>query len=299
MFSMMTMLVTTPAIVGAADDHWQVGTVSSFSSGKYGTDTRTEVLHTPITARRLFDAGDLTLVFPFTCIWGNGVVTLVDGSPVRKEVTGTTAPTSDPTTQRAASTGTTGRTTNTSTTVRTTSDLNLRPGTGALLDKVTVCGMGDIVVRGRYFLLDERAFLPTIAVRAHVKTPTASAERGLGTGKSDEGVGLEISRTLPGGLMTMVDGGYTVIGKPAGVDFNNNWWYDIGLGQSLANGAVNFSVFFEEYRAIVPGLANAQEVLAALTVKGASGWRLQVTGQLGLSDGAPDHGITFGASRRF
>ena len=30
--------------------------------------------------------------------------------------------------------------------------------------------------------------MPTIAVRAHVKVPTASAERGLGTGRPDEGV---------------------------------------------------------------------------------------------------------------
>ena len=52
----------------------------------------------------------------------------------------------------------------------------------------------------------------------------------------------------------MVDGGYTVIGKPAGVDYNNNWWYDVGVGQDLASGVVNLSVFFEEYRAIVPGL---------------------------------------------
>ena len=54
------------------------------------------------------------------------------------------------------------------------------------------CGIGDIIVRGRYYLLDERGWLPTIAVRAHVKAPTASAERGLGTGRPDEGVGVEV-----------------------------------------------------------------------------------------------------------
>ena len=97
----------------------------------------------------------------------------------------------------------------------------------------------------------------------------------------------------------MVDGGYTVIGKPAGVDFNNNWWYDVGIGQNLAKGAVNLSVFFEEYRTIVPGFANARDILAAVSLTGPSGWRVQVSGQFGLSDGAPDHGVTFGASRRF
>jgi len=89
------------------------------------------------------------------------------------------------------------------------------------------------------------------------------------------------------------------LGKPAGAEFRNSWWYDVGVGQDLAGGAVNLSVFFEEYSAIVPGLDNAREVLAAVTMKGAGGWRLQVSGEFGLSDGAPDHGLTFGASRRF
>jgi hypothetical protein len=141
--------------------------------------------------------------------------------------------------------------------------------------------------------------MPTIAVRAHVKTPTASADRGLGTGRPDEGVGLELSRTLGGGVMAMVDGGYTVIGEPTGVDFNNNWWYDVGVGQNLANGVVNVSVFFEEYNAIVPGLVEARDILTAVSLRGASGWRIQASWQRGLSDGAPDNGFTFGASRRF
>jgi hypothetical protein len=265
------MLLLTPAVGRAQNSQWQFGSAPSFSSGKYGTDTRTEVLHTPITARRLFADGDVTFVFPFTCIWGNGGVTVVNGSPVRQ--------------QRIASSAA-GRTA----TSRTAPDSSGAAGN---------CGMGDIVVRGRYYFLDERAWLPTIAVRGHLKTPTASVERGLGTGRPDEGIGLEVSRTIAGGSLAMADGGYTAIGKPAGVDYNNNWWYDVGLGQDLAKRVVNLSVFFEECRALVPGLANPRDILAAVSVAGAGGWRLQVSGEFGLSDGAPDHGVTFGASRRF
>ena len=290
--SAMLMLAATPTQSRAADEQWQVGTAPSFSSGRYGTDTRTEVFHTPITARRLFTSGDLTLVFPFTCIRGNGAVTVVNGTPVRTEASGTMS-------ARTGGTTTDGRTGASAGTSRTTTDAALQSDTGALAPAATNCGMGDIIVRGRYYLLDEREWWPTIAVRAHVKTPTANAETGLGTGRPDEGIGIEVSRTLAGGLMAMVDGGYTVIGRPAGVDFDNNWWYDVGLGQDLADGVVNLSVFFEEYRAIVPGLANARDVLAAVTIKGTNGWRLQISGEFGLSDGAPDHGVTFGASRRF
>jgi hypothetical protein len=228
------------------------------------------VLHTPITARRLFDDGDLTFVFPFTCIWGDGGVTIVNGMPVRQQRLA-----------NVAGSATRGALTTTS------------------AEPTRTCGMGDIIVRGRYYLVDQHGWVPTIAVRGHVKAPTASAEHDLGTGRPDEGVGLEVSRTFARGTIAMVDGGYTVIGKPSGVAFDNTWWYDFGIGQDLAKGVVNLSAFFEEYRAILPGLANSREALAIVSVKGANGWRVQVSGEFGLSDGAPDQGITFGASRRF
>ena len=91
----LVMLLMLPGSARAQDD-WQVGTTPSFSSGRYGTDTRTEVLHTPIMARRLFKDADLTLVFPMTCVWGDPGVTIVNGTPVRTErlqAAGATTPT--------------------------------------------------------------------------------------------------------------------------------------------------------------------------------------------------------------
>lgn len=272
------LLTMTPA-AARAQDQWQVGLTPSFSSGKYGGDARTEVLYTPITARRLFDAGDITLVFPHTCVRGNEGVTVVNGSVVQTSRTGTRDVRSADRVTRLA---TTDRRVNTST-------------SSAALN----CGLGDIVVRGRYYLSDGHAWAPTVAVRAHIKAPTASVENGLGTGRPDEGIGLEVTQMLPRGTLVMVDGGYTVIGRPAGIHYNNNWWYDVGIGQSLAGGAVTLSVFFEEYRSIVAGFSNARDVLAAFTFAHPSGWRIQISGEKGLSEGAPDLGFTLGASRRF
>ena len=78
-------LLAAPPAAQAQTERWQFGSTPTFSSGRYGTDTRTEVVYTPITARRLFDAGDVTFVVPFTCIRGNGAVTVVSGAPVRTE----------------------------------------------------------------------------------------------------------------------------------------------------------------------------------------------------------------------
>ena len=272
--ALLATVLLTLARPAQAGQQWQVGTAPSFASGKYGTDTRTDVFYTPVTARRLFADGDLSFVFPFTCIRGDGGITVVAGAPVR---TRTPDRTSGDTTQTRTGTATTEPT----------------PA-----PRSTACGMGDIVIRGRYYLVDERGWAPTIAVRGHVKMPTADEARGLGTGRPDEGVGLEISRMFRSTTL-MVDGGYTHIGKPAGMDFNDVWWYDVGVGQDFAGDRVNVSVFLEEYGVIVPGLANARDVLAAITLTSASGWQVQLSGEFGLSSGAPDRGFTLGASRRF
>ena len=271
----VALVLAGAASAGAqtGDDGWQIGSFPSFSSGRYGGETSTEVLHTPITARRLFADGDVTLILPHTCVWGDGGVTVVNGIPVR--------------TERLERAGTDG----------TRTERLGEEGALAGSPRTSSCGLGDVIVRGRYYVVDGGR-VPTVALRAHVKTPTASADRGLGTGQFDEGVGVEVSQGLGRGTLLMADGGYTVIGDPHGFELDDNWWYDLGVGQDLAGGVVNVSVFYEWYRALAPGLEDARDVLAALTVRG-RGWQVQVAALAGLSDGAPDHGVTFGASRRF
>ena len=301
-FALWTMLwlVAAPD-VGYAQERWQVGMTPSFSSGKYGTNTRTDILYTPFTARRLFADGDLTVVVPHICIRGSADVTVVDGTPVRTDLsrnTGRPGAEGDHQTEgRGAGTG--DRAGVGSEPTRTTDELPATHGSSSFAHDLNSCGMGDIIVRGRYYALDARGWLPTVAICAHVKAPTASADDGLGTGRPDEGIGVEVSRVVGGGLMAMVDGGYTFIGKPDGSEFSNRWWYSVGAAKSLANGVVNLSVFFEEYRAIVPDFSNSRDVLTVLSLRSGSGWRVQLLGEFGLSEGAPDLGFILGASRRF
>ena len=195
--TMMAWLAAGPD-VGYADEQWQLGITPSFSSGKYGTDTRTDIVYTPFTARRLFTDGDLTVVLPYTCIRGSGDVTVVDGTPVRTDLNRDTrgpGPAGDgrsegPTGGRGDRAGAGPESTH------TTDGLPTTQGSGALAQDVSTCGMGDIIVRGRYYVLDERGWRPTIVVRAHFKAPTASADAGLGTGRPDEGIGVELSRMI-------------------------------------------------------------------------------------------------------
>ncbi len=294
------LLVAAP-VDARAQERWQVGWTPSLSSGRYGADTSTEVLYTPLTARRLFDAGDVAVVVPMLCVWGGGGLVVVNGSPVVPDqstrtraaaaaAAGGASSTTRPATRDGASTTSTRAATNGA------SDIVGPVGSS---QPARACGLGDLVVRGRYYLSDGNDRRPSVALRAHVKTPTANASRGLGTGRPDEGVALEVGQRLPGGTSLLADAGYTWIGKPAGTDYRDTWWYDVGVSRDFARSVVNLSVFFEEYRAVLPGDVNARDILVAATIRGTGGWRVQAAGIVGLSDGAPDHGLTFGLSRRF
>ncbi|MDE3049760.1 MAG: hypothetical protein KGJ48_07650 [Nitrospirota bacterium] len=103
---------------------------------------------------------------------------------------------------------------------------------GTFPNRVTESGFGDVLLIGRYYLYteQERGLMPSIMVSGRVKAPTADKDRGLGTGEWDEGVGLGLTKLVTDKLIGFVDGGYTVIGKPDGVDLRNQWSYDVGLG---------------------------------------------------------------------
>jgi hypothetical protein len=163
---------------------------------------------------------------------------------------------------------------------------------------VTTSGIGDIIIRGRYYLVEERDWIPLIAVTGRLKLPTASASQGLGTGEMDEGVGMEVSKRLGDRWITFLDGGFNVIGRPEGLNLRNQWWYDAGVGYYVTNNLLG-SVYFEEYRSLVSGRQNIRDVFFAMNYKASSAWRFTGGVTMGVSNGAADYGISVGTSYRF
>ena len=254
-----------------AERNWQVGFSPSYLAGDYGTGSTTTITYLPFSVRRLFENGDLTFVMPFLCVTSNGSVTVVGGRPNRVNKSGTTG----------AGAGGKGK-----------KPGNLEPTSS------TDCGIGDLIFRGRYYLVDEREWVPTIAVTGRVKVPTADSDRGLGTGEFDESVGVEVSKKLIGNWLGFMDFGYTFIGDPPDVNLRNQWYYDVGVGYNLTKNLLA-SLYYEEYRAVIEGLSNPRDLLFAMNYKATEALRLNVSTLVGLSDGAPDYGFTGGMSWRF
>jgi hypothetical protein len=243
---------------------WQVGGTAFVATGKYGTDTRTDTLYVPLSLRRMFDDGDLTLVIPYVTVTSNCGVTVVSGEPLR---TGGLCP-------------------------RTTG--------GTFPTRVTASGLGDVLLIGRYYLYTEsdQGLLPSVLVSGRIKAPTADRDRGLGTGEWDEGVGLGLTKLLTEKLVGLADVGYTIIGQPDGFDLRNQWSYDVGFGYYFSPTLLA-SVYYEEARALVADFQNPRDIFAGLSWRVTQDFRLNAGVEKGLSSGAPEYGASVGASMRF
>lgn len=142
---------------------WRVSATVNYSSGSYGTDSKTNIVYAPMTIRRIFRDGDVSLTIPFISISGTGAVRVVGGVPVRTgSATGTTA-------APAGAGGGRGK----------------GPGDSPLTSATTDSGLGDLILRGRYYVVEESSILPLVALTGKIKFPTADADRGLGTGEFD------------------------------------------------------------------------------------------------------------------
>lgn len=140
--------------VSDADDTWRIDTSANYSSGDYGTSSRTSLLSVPLTVRRLFADGDVTVTIPYLHLHSSGSVTVVNGIPIQ---------------------------------ISTNKTRRRRQSLPPVLS--TADGLGDITAQGRYYLVDEKGWLPTVMLTAKLKTPTANPDLGLGTGEFDENVG--------------------------------------------------------------------------------------------------------------
>ena len=168
--------------------------------------------------------------------------------------------------------------------------------TGAAASSET--GLGDIMVRGAYILRQDGPGSFDLAAAGRLKLPTADETRGLGTGELDEGVGFEFAKRVSPGLTLLADGYYTIIGDPEGVDFNNQLALDIGFSRPL-NGKTALTVLYETRGALLDGNSDPRELSGTLEYKSADGNNYSGGLLLGLSDGSPELGLSFGLSRRF
>ena len=281
-----------------SERNWQVSFTPSYSHGNFGTNTTSEFIYAPFSIRRLFSKGDVSLVIPSVTAITDGRTTVVGNTAFRVD---------DNSGSNSGSGGGGGSDDNCRRDNSGSGNSNDVPcGTTTRIagQKVTTTGIGDVILRGRYYLVEEQDYVPLIAVTARLKLPTANASQGLGTGEFDHGYGVEVSKLIGTSWLVFFDGGYNFIGDPNRADgsgtlgLRNQYWWDVGTGYYMTQDWLA-SVYFEEYRALRAGLPNARDVFFSSNYRLSPAWRLNGGVAVGLSNGAPDYVVSLGTSYRF
>lgn len=205
--------LVAPFYVQAEEYTYSIGQGFEFSSGKYGTNTRTESIYAPLTVIvSPTDRLGVSLEIPFVYQSNSNVVSSIARGGMQGSKT-TMLPT-------AGMGGMSG------------SGSGMSSSTGSM--DQSVGGLGDITLKIGYILFPEKDSMPQIRPMAFVKFPTADKNKSLGTGEFDEGFSVEFSKWL-GNWNPFVEAGYTVQGKSAQFALKNYMTYNAGVGYQVAD----------------------------------------------------------------
>jgi len=256
------LLVTAPAI--GADLRWLFSHSVNYSRGDYGTGQETNLVYAAFTMGATpTDRLALSLTIPWVLQTSQTVTMTGGGVAVRKE------------NLRLLSTS---------------------PGRVTRIEE----GLGDIVVRGQYVLLAEKEVSPEVSPYVQIKFPTADDDRGLGTGKYDETLGIDLSKTVLLGLVGHASFAYTFIGSPPGADLRDSFAWSIGARYPLPPipPLIAFTLLTGS-TAISPRQANPLDLLFGLEYKLTKGLRVGGSVGKGLSEGSADFSVAGSFVARF
>ena len=254
--------------VQAVEYPYSISQGLEFSSGKYGTDTRTDTIYVHfIAVVSPTDRLGLSLEIPFVYQSNGNVVTSI----ARGGMQGSKAmmlPTSGMMgSSSGASSGMTSSSANTN---------------------QSQSGLGDITLRAGYVLVPEKDSMPQVRPTAFVKFPAADKNRSLGTGEFDEGFAVEISKWF-GDWNPFAEAGYTIQGKSAQLPLNNYVTYNTGVGYQVAE---NFRPILLLKGATSPadGASGLLEVRLKLKYQATNHTGIDGYAAKGLTTNSPDYG---------
>src|SRR5882672_6521935 len=151
-----------------ADGEFSAGAGVNYSTGKYGTSSETKILSIPFSARYETDPWTFKLTVPYLSITSPANVI--------------------PGVGRIDSSG--------------------RPKRRTFTGTTTQSGLGDTVASATYNAYYNAAAERGLDLTGRVKLPTADADKGLGTGSTDESVQVDVYQTFDR-LTLFADVGYT------------------------------------------------------------------------------------------
>lgn len=163
--------------------------------------------------------------------------------------------------------------------------------------RITSDGFGDVELRLGYEAVAEEGRVPSVMPWAKVKFPTADDEAGLGTGKADAALGVSLFKRL-GDVYASLEVSGTYIGRLPDVPLRNTLGGTASIGYRFAPRLVAYA-FSTLRSSAVPGRRASAEVGLGGTYRLVPGLRAKLSATAGLTDSAPDFGLTVSLAYSF
>jgi hypothetical protein len=161
-------------------------------------------------------------------------------------------------------------------------------------------GFGDIVLKGRYYLIEDSGqpgSFPSITPLLRLKLPTAPSPE-LGTGEPDFGFGVEFDKTFGPALVVFGDVTYTIIGEPEGANLRNRPGASVGAGYRVSP-LVTVSGLLDWRRAVTEDQADPVDLTGFVSFKLTPTFTATPYLSVGLTSGAADVGFGVELSYKF
>ncbi|WP_375243639.1 transporter [Sphingomonas parapaucimobilis] len=153
--------------------------------------------------------------------------------------------------------------------------------------RVKRSGLGDAVVGASVQVIPPHRHHLALALTGSAKLPTASAARGLGTGKADYSIVAEAA--VPGKVTPFAAVGHSFVGQPDGYALRDVTSARGGVALGIGK-ASEVSVSYNYASRASDQVADRQEIGAGLDTALSQRLSLGVQGSAGVSKGAPDVG---------
>ncbi len=161
-------------------------------------------------------------------------------------------------------------------------------------------GFGDLIFRGRYYLVDDGgpdSWVPALTPVLKVKAPTADESKGFGTGEWDVGLGLEFDKRFEW-FYILGDVSYTFIGDPPGQNLRDRPGASFGIGKAFTP-TVSVTALLDWRRSLVRGQDDPLDLVGIVQLKLSRTVMLSPYTFIGLTNGSPDFGIGAEVSWKF
>jgi hypothetical protein len=261
------LLIGAPVAHAATTDNgrFSLSAGADYSSGKYGTDTTTDIWSVPVAAAYQTDRWTFKLTVPYINISGAGNVIpgvgkVNNGNPRgRGRGNGGAMPAPETTANGSAS------------------------------------GLGDITASAGYELFGSADRTFGLDLTGKVKFGTADENKGLGTGKNDYGLSLDTYKVS--GAWTAFGGvGWMKYGSSQYIQLKNGFNANIGADYKL-NSSNNIGAYYYYRERIADTGASQSEIAGYWNHKFNDSLRVQAYALAGFADGSPDYGV--GASLKY